>query len=94
MIKGMDIDTARRYIKTIEAIEEIVYKIHAVAYLIGTFSEIDDGAIELKPSVIGYLGKKIAEDVLRITELLDDHFASRAEVELELNTIKDNEKDC
>ena len=89
MIKGMDIDTARRYIKTVEAIEEIVYNIHAVAYLMGTFSEIDDGAIELKPSVIGYLGKKIAEDVLRITELMDDHFASRAEVELELNTIKD-----
>ena len=89
MIKGMDIDTARRYIKTIEAIEEIVYKTHAVAYLMGTFSEIDDGVIKLKPSVIGYLGKKIAEDVLRISELLDDHFASRAEVELELNAIKD-----
>ena len=39
MIKGMDIETARRYIRTIEAIEEIIYNIHAVAYLMGTFSD-------------------------------------------------------
>lgn len=87
MIKGMDIETARRYIRTIEAIEEIVDIIHAIAYLMSTFSGIDDDDIQLKPSVIGYLGKRIAEDVLRITELLDDNFASRAELELELERI-------
>jgi hypothetical protein len=68
-----------------------VYNIHAIAYLMSAFSEVEDNEIELKPTVIGYLGKRIAEDVLRITELLDDNFASRAEVELELNAIKDNE---
>jgi hypothetical protein len=60
MIHGMNVDIARRYIKTIEEIEKIVDKIHAVAYLMSVFSEIEDGAIEIKPSVVGYLGKRIA----------------------------------
>jgi hypothetical protein len=91
MIHGMNVDIARRYIKTIEEIEKIVDKIHAVAYLMSVFSEIEDGAIEIKPSVVGYLGKRIANDVLRITELLDDHFMSRAAIMLELEALKDDE---
>jgi uncharacterized protein Yka (UPF0111/DUF47 family) len=91
MIHGMSVDTARRYIKTIEEIEKIVDKIHAIAYLMGAFSEIEEGAIEIKSSVVGYLGKKIANDVLKIIELLDDHFMSRAAIVLELEALKDDE---
>jgi hypothetical protein len=91
MIHGMSVDIARRYIKTIEEIEKIVEKIHAVASLMGAFTDIEDDVIEIKSSVVGYLGKKIANDVLRITELLDDHFMSRAAIVLELEALKDDD---
>jgi hypothetical protein len=91
MIHGMSIDTARRYIKVMEEIEKIVDKIHAVAYLMGVFSDIEDGVVEIKPTVVGYLGKQMAHEVLRITETLDDHFISRTAIMLELEALKDDE---
>ena len=91
MIHGMSVDTARRYIQVINEIEKIVDKIHAIAYLMGVFSEIEDGVLEIKPTVVGHLGKMIANDVLKITSLLDDDFISTAVVKLELETIKDDE---
>jgi uncharacterized protein Yka (UPF0111/DUF47 family) len=91
MIHGMSIDTARRYIKIMEEIEKIVDKIHAVAYLMSAFSDIEEGTIEIKASVVGYLGKKIANDILKITSLLDDGFMSRAAIVLELEALKDDE---
>ena len=91
MIHGMSVDIARRYIKTIEEIEKIVDKIYTVAYLMSAFSDIEEGAIEIKSSVVGYLGKKIANDVLKITSLLDDGFMSRAAIMLELEAFKNDE---
>jgi hypothetical protein len=91
MIHGMSVDIARRYIKTIEEIEKIVDKIHAIAYLMGAFSDIEDGVVEIKPTVVGYLGKHMAHEVLRITEILDDHFISRTAIMLELEALKDDE---
>ena len=91
MIQGMRIDTARRYLEVRDEIEEIVHKIHAYAYLMSVFWEIDEGTIEIQSLVIGYIGKMISDDVLRIIEHLDDHFVSRAEVALELEALK-NEK--
>jgi len=55
------------------------------------FSVIEDGAIEIRPSVVGFLGQEMAREVLRITELLDVHFVSRAAVILELKALKDDE---
>ena len=91
MIHGMSVDTARRYIQAINKIEKIVDNIHAIAYLMGVFSEIEDGVLEIKPTVVGHLGKKIANDVLKITSLLDDDFISTAAVKLELKALKDDE---
>jgi len=91
MIHGMSVDTARRYIETIDEIGKIVDKIHAIAYMISVFSVIEDGAIEIKPDAVGFLGKEMAHEVVRITELLDDHFMSRAEIILELEALKDDE---
>jgi hypothetical protein len=91
MIHGMSVDTARRYIKVMDEIEKIADKIHAVAYLMSAFSDIEEGAIEIKSSVVGYLGKKIANDILKITSLLDDGFMSRAAIVLELEALKDDE---
>jgi hypothetical protein len=90
MIQGMSIDTARSYLKVMGEIEEIVHKIHAYAYLMSVFLEIDEGTIEIQSLVIGYIGKMIADDVLRIIEYLDDHFASRTEVELELEAMEND----
>ena len=91
MIHGMSVTTARRYIQVINKIEKIVDKIHAIAYLMGAFSEIEDGVLEIKPTVVGHLGKKIANDVLKITSLLDDDFISTAAVKLELKALKYDE---
>ena len=90
MIKGMDIDTARRYLEVMDEIEDIVYKIHAYAYLMSVFWEIDEGTAEIQSLVIGYIGKMIAHDVLSIIERLEDHSASRAEVELELESLEND----
>jgi hypothetical protein len=46
MIHGLSVDTARRYIKTIDEIGKIVDKIYAIAYMMSAFSEIEDGAKE------------------------------------------------
>ena len=91
MIQGMSVDTARRYIQVINKIEKIVDNIHAYAYLMSVFSEIEDGVVEIKSTVVGHLGKKIANDVLKITSLLDDDFISTAAVKLELEALKDDE---
>jgi hypothetical protein len=40
MIHGMSIETARRYIETIDEINKIVDKIYAIAYIISVFSVI------------------------------------------------------
>ena len=91
MIHGMSADTARRYIDTVDEINKIVDKIYALAYMLSVFSIVEDGAIDIKPDALGYLGKEITREVVRITELLDDRFMSRAEVILELKALKDDE---
>lgn len=91
MIQGMSVETAGRYIETVDEIAKIVDRIYAIAYLIGLLSVIEDGAIEIRPSVVGFLGNEMAREVVRITELLDDHFVSRAVVILELKALKDDE---
>ena len=91
MIKGMDTETARRYVKVMKEIEKIADGIHGIAYLLSIFLNIEEGAIEIKPSTVGYFGEVIADEVLRIIESLDDHFASMAEVELELDALKNDE---
>ena len=91
MIHGMSVDTARRYIKTADEINKIVSKIHALAYMIGIFSEVEHGAIDINPDSVGFLGKEIANDVLRISEILDDYFMSRAEIMLGLEALEDEE---
>ena len=80
MINGMDIDTAQRYIKAIEQIEKIVDKIHCLAYMMSLLCEIEEGQVNIKPFCVGYLGKMIATDVLRITEHLDNDFVSILEM--------------
>ena len=91
MIHGMSQETARRYIETIDEITKIVNKIYAIAYMIGVFSVIEHGALDINPDAVGFLGKEMANEVLRIPELLDDHFMSRAEIVLELEALKDDE---
>ena len=80
MINGMDIETARRYVEAMDQIENIVDKIHCLAYMMSLLCEIEEGQVEIKPFCVGYLGKMIADDVLRITECLDNEFASILEV--------------
>ena len=91
MIHGMSEETARRYIETIDEINKIVDKIYAIAYMIGVLSVVEQGAIDIRPDAVGFLGKEMANEVLRIPELLDDHFMSRAEVLLELEAFKYDE---
>jgi hypothetical protein len=91
MIHGMSVDTARRYIETVDEINTIVDKIYAIAYMISLLSVIEEGSIDIKPDAVGYLGKEIAHEVVRISELLDDHFASRAAILCELEAHKDDE---
>ncbi len=92
MIHGMDVETAQRYIETVDKINEIVDKIYAISYVMGAFSSIEQGEINLNPNAVGYLGKEISNDVIRISELLDDHFISRVEVLLELEALKNNDE--
>ena len=91
MIHGMSEETARRYIEIIDEITKIVDKIYAIAYMIGVLSVVEYGAIDIRPDAVGFLGKEMANEVLRIPELLDDHFIPRAEVLLELEALKDDE---
>jgi hypothetical protein len=84
MIHGMSVETARRYVKCVDEINVIVNKIHSLAYMIGVFSVVEHGVIDINPDVLGYLGQEIAHEVIRISEILDDHFVSRAEILLEL----------
>ena len=91
MIKGMSVDTARRYIETIDEIDKIVDKIYALAYMLSVFSVVEEGAMNINPDAVGYLGKEMAREVVRIMELLDDHFMSRAAIMLELEALKDDE---
>ncbi len=91
MIYGMSVETARRYIETIDEITKIVNKIYSIAYMISIFSVVEHGAIDINPDALDFLGKEIAYEVLRIPELLDDHFMSRAEIFLELEALKDEE---
>ncbi len=76
MIKGLDLELARQYVKVMDQIEKIVDRIHALGYMMSFFEEIEEGTVEIKPLFIGTLGKTIAQDVLRITELLDNDFVS------------------
>ena len=89
MINGMDIETARRYVKAIEKIEEIVDKIHCLAYMMSLLCEMEEGQVQIKPFCVGYLGKMIATDVLRITEHLDNDFVSILEVKQALKESTD-----
>jgi acetolactate synthase small subunit len=91
MIKGMAPVLARQYVKVIEQIERLVDRIHALGYMMSLFEQIEEGAMEIKPVFIGTMGKAIAEDVLRITEILDNDFVSVAEVKLMLETREDKE---
>jgi len=90
MIHGMSVDTARRYIETVDEINAIVDKIYAIASMISVLSVIEEGSVDIKPDAVGYLGKEIAHEVVRISELLDDHFASRAAILCELEAQKDD----
>ena len=87
MIKGMDIETARRFINVRDTIQGIVDAIYARAHIMSQFRDCDEGSVDLQPAVVGYFGKIIADDVLKITELLDNKFASYADVKLSLHDI-------
>jgi hypothetical protein len=88
MIYGMSVETAQRYIKCVDKINDTVNKIHALAYMISVFSVVEHGAIDINPHVVGYLGQEIAQEALRISEILDDYFVSRAEIMVELKAYK------
>jgi hypothetical protein len=79
MPKGMDFELARRYVKVMDQIEKIVDHIYAIGYMMSFFEQIEEGTVEIKPFFIGTVGKTIAEDVLKITSLLDNDFVSIAE---------------
>jgi hypothetical protein len=87
MIKGMDIETARRYIRTMEKIDKLADKIYALASMMSVLSDIDEDAVDIKPAAVGYFGQTIARDVARIIECLDNDFASGMEIRLELESI-------
>jgi len=91
MIKGMEIETARRYVKTRHRVDDLVERIYTSAYTLSLLFDLPQEQININSHAIGYLGKMIADDVLKIIEHLDDHFASRAVVELELE-VMENEK--
>ena len=84
MLNGMEKETARRYIKVLEKIEDIVDKIHAVAYLMSLLCELEEGQADIRPFTIGCLGKMIAQDVLLITSLLENDFASTTDIMIRL----------
>ena len=89
MINGMDIETARRYVEAMDQIDKIVDKVHALAYMMSLLCEIEEGQVDIKPFCVGYLGKMIATDVLRITEHLDNDFVSILEVKQALKESTD-----
>jgi hypothetical protein len=76
MLKGMDRELARKYVEVMEQIEKIADHIYALGYMMSFFEEIEEGTVEIKPFFIGTVGKSIAEDVLKITSLLDNDFVS------------------
>lgn len=84
MIKGMSIETASKYVLVMDQIEEIVDRIHCLAYMMSLFCKIEEGIVDIKPFCVGYLGKMIATDVLLITDYLDNEFVSIVEVKQEL----------
>ncbi len=88
MIKGMNVETAHPYVKTVDEINKIVNKIYAISYMIGVFSVVEQGEIDINPDALGYLGNEISSEVIRISEILDDHFISLAEVMLELDALE------
>ncbi len=90
MIKGMNVETAHRYVKIVDEINNIVNKVYSLAYMISVFSVVEHGAIDINPDALGYLGKEISSEVIRISEILDDHFISLAEVMLELDALENN----
>ena len=91
MIHGMSVETARRYVKTVDEINNIVNKVYSLAYMISVFSVVEHGAIDINPDALGYLGKEISNEVIRISEILDDHFISEAEIMLELEALEEDE---
>ena len=90
MIKGMDIDTARRYVNTRQSLDDLAERIYAQAYTLSLLFDLPQEQININSHAIGYLGKMIADDVLRIIEHLDDHFASMAKVEIELEALEND----
>lgn len=91
MIHGMSVETARRYVKTVDEINNIVNKVYSLAYMISVFTVVEHGAIDINPDALGFLGKEISNEVIRISEILDDHFISEAEIMLELEALEDDE---
>ncbi len=92
MIHGMNLETAKRYVETVDKINEIVNRVYALSYMVSVFSVIEPGTMDINPDAVGFLGKEISNDVIRISEILDDHFISVAGVSLELEALKNNDE--
>ena len=88
MVKGMDIETACYYLKVRDKVDDLIEKIYASAYIMSLLFDLPQEHIRINSHAIGYLGKMIADDVLRITEHLDDDFVSTTELKLELEDIE------
>ena len=84
IIKGMNYETAKRYVKVIDTIEELADEIHGLADILSLLSELSNYEIKINPRSIACFGKIITYNILRIIDLLDNNFVSIAEVKLAL----------
>ncbi len=85
MIQGMNTNTARRYVTTVNKISVHADRIYALADILSMLAQLDEKTISIDPRSLGCVGKTILGEVIRITETLDDEFVSVPDVERELS---------
>ena len=69
MIKAMNEET-RRYMEALDEIESLLTHIHDIASLMSAYTELNDSAIDINPTVVGRIGLRIVDDISKITQLI------------------------
>ena len=87
MLIGMDLELAQQYVKVRAEIERLVANIHAISWMMRSFEEMEEGTVDIKPGYIATLGRSIADDVIRIIELLDNDFVPASDIQTALKQM-------
>ncbi len=87
MIKGMDSETIRRYVKARKTINENADHIICIASVFSVFEEWPDDRIEISPFALGKLNDLMTLHACRILSALED-FATVGEAEEFLERVE------